>query len=291
MSDSIRSVKRALCLIRLMNSKPIWAFGELAMASGLAKASLFRLLETLEEEGCVRSPPEARGLYQLCSSVRDLASGVTSGSLLADFAAPAIIAGTRRLRWPLSLAVLDDCYMRVVFCGMPYSRLASKTTTVSRRYWLFNSALGRAYFPFCHPVERQILIERAVALLAEHGSSWPYTPQKLSTEMREIVRTGFSVRWAGANDPTSAIAVPVGRGDELVGSLVCSTYAKSLTQRRIDELVPEIRAVAEEVLAIWRQCNPNSGAAAAVPLPARRSATVQTRAASFKADARLGPRS
>jgi len=86
------------------------------------------------------------------------------------------------------------------------------------------------------------------------------------------LRTGFSVRWAGANDPTSAIAVPVGRGDELVGSLVCSTYAKSLTQRRIDELVPEIRAVAEEVLAIWRQCNPNSGAAAAVPLPARRSA-------------------
>ena len=103
-----------------------------------------------------------------------------------------------------------------------------------------------------------------MAVLAEHGSSWPYTPQKLSTEMREIVRTGFSVRWAGANDPTSAIAVPVGRGDELVGSLVCSTYAKSLTQRRIDELVPEIRAVAEEVLAIWRQCNPNSGAAAAV---------------------------
>jgi DNA-binding IclR family transcriptional regulator len=149
--------------------------------------------------------------------------------------------------------------------------------------------LGRAYFPFCHPLEQQILIERAVAVLAEHGSSWPYTPQKLSTEMREIVRTGFSVRWAGANDPTSAIAVPVGRGDELVGSLVCSTYAKSLTQRRIEELVPEIRAVAEEILTIWRQCNPNLGAATAAPLPARQIPTTRSCTASFNADARLGP--
>ena len=184
MSDSIRSVQRALRLIRLMNTRPVWTLAELVRELQLPKTSVFRMLRTLEEEGFVQSPPGTHGLYRICSSVQDLASGITSESVLADIAAPIVIAGTKRLRWPLSVAVLDDCHMRVIFCGMPYSRLATRTTTVNRRYWMFTSALGRAYFASCHPIERQVITERAIEFLNEHGLDWPYTAAELAAEMK-----------------------------------------------------------------------------------------------------------
>jgi IclR family mhp operon transcriptional activator len=252
-ADGVRSVRRALQLLRLMNTRAVWTLGELARSLGIPKTTVFRLLQTLEEEGCVRSPAGTHGLYRLCSSVKDLASGVTFDSTLADLAGPIVIAGTKRLRWPLSVGVFDDCYIRVICCGMPYSRLAAKTTTLNRRYWMFTSALGRAYFAFSDPVEQQIITERAAALLHEHGIKWPYTDSQLAAEMRQIRRDGYSVRWAGPRDPTSAMAVPVRAADELLGSLVCSMYPKSLNVRRIDELRPELEHLAAEISLRWQE--------------------------------------
>jgi IclR family mhp operon transcriptional activator len=230
-----------------MNTRPAWTLAELVRELQLPKTSVFRMLRTLEEEGFVQSPPGTHGLYRICSSVQDLASGVTSESVLADIAAPIVIAGTRRLRWPLSVAVLDDCHMRVIFCGMPYSRLATRTTTVNRRYWVFTSALGRAYFASCHPVERQVITERAIEFLNEHGLNWPYTAAKLAAEMKATRHAGYSVRWGGPTDATSAMGVPIGADGDVIGSLVCSTYPKSLNERRVLELKPDLQKVASEI--------------------------------------------
>jgi IclR family transcriptional regulator, mhp operon transcriptional activator len=252
MTDSIRAVQRALRLIRLMNTRPAWTLAELVRELQLPKTSVFRMLRTLEEEGFVKSPPGTHGLYRICSSVQDLASGITSESVLADVAAPIVIAGTKRLRWPLSVAALDDCHMRVIFCGMPYSRLATRTTTVNRRYWMFSSALGGAYFAFCHPIERQVITERAIEFLNEHGLDWPYTAAKLAAEMKATRRAGYSVRWAGPNDATSAMGVPIGTDGDVIGSLVCSTYPKSLNDRRVQELKPDLQKVANDIASQWR---------------------------------------
>jgi IclR family mhp operon transcriptional activator len=252
MSEAIRSVQRALRLLRLMNTRSAWTLADLVRELQLPKTTVFRMLATLEEEGFVRSPAGTHGLYRICSSVQDLASGITTESVLADIAAPLVIAGTKRLRWPLSVAVLDDCYMRVVFCGMPYSRLATRTTTVNRRYGMFTSALGRAYFASCHPVEQRAITERATGLLNEHGLAWPYSAAKLAAEMKAIRRAGYSVRWATPKDATSALGVPIGADGELLGSLVCSTYPKALNERRVQELKPELQKVAADIALQWR---------------------------------------
>jgi IclR family mhp operon transcriptional activator len=181
-----------------------------------------------------------------------LASGITYESVLADVAAPIIIGATKRLRWPLSVAVLDECYMKVVFCGMPYSRLAAKTTTVNKRYWMFTSALGRAYFPFCPPVEQQIITERATEVLKAHGLTWPYTAPQLAAEMKRIRRAGYGIRLAGPKDATSAIGVPVLAKEELIGALVCSTYPKALTACRVEELKPELQKAAADISSRWQ---------------------------------------
>jgi DNA-binding IclR family transcriptional regulator len=135
---------------------------------------------------------------------------------------------------------------------MPYSRLATRTTTVNRRYWVFTSALGRAYFASCHPVERQVITERAIEFLNEHGLNWPYTAAKLAAEMKATRHAGYSVRWGGPTDATSAMGVPIGADGDVIGSLVCSTYPKSLNERRVLELKPDLQKVASEIALQWR---------------------------------------
>jgi DNA-binding IclR family transcriptional regulator len=70
--------------------------------------------------------------------------------------------------------------------------------------------------------------------------------------MKATRRAGYSVRWAGPNDATSAMGVPIGTDGELVGSLVCSTYPKSLNDRRVEELKPELEKVANDIALQWR---------------------------------------
>jgi IclR family transcriptional regulator, mhp operon transcriptional activator len=253
MSDAVRSVKRALDLIRLMNTRSVWALADLTLAMALPKTTVFRLLQTLEEEGLVRAQPGTHGLYRLSSSVHSLAAGVSYGSLLGEVSNSAVIAGTKRLRWPLSVAVLDDCYMRVVCCGMPYSKLAAKTTTLNRRYWMLTSALGMAYISFADPIEQQIILERAMAVLNDHGTEWPYAHAHLDQRMRAIREAGHSVRQAAGQDATSAIAIPINMQDELLGALVCSTYPKSLTDTRAKQLYPELMDVRSEIIGQWRR--------------------------------------
>jgi IclR family mhp operon transcriptional activator len=252
MGEAIRSVKRALDLIRLMNTRSVWALADLTLATGLPKTSVFRLLLTLEEEGVVKALPGTQGLYRLCSEVRSLAAGFSSGSLLGEVSTGAIIAGTKRLRWPLSVAVFDDCYMRVLFCGMPYSRLAAKATTLNKRYWMFSTALGMAYFSFAHPIEQQIILERAITVFGDHGMQWPYTQSQLNQRSKSVRDQGYCVRQAGAQDATSAIAVPLEVDGDILGSLVCSTYPKSMTPQRIADLYPELILVRAEILTQWR---------------------------------------
>jgi DNA-binding IclR family transcriptional regulator len=48
------------------------------------------------------------------------------------------------------------------------------------------------------------------------------------------------------------MGVPIGADGELIGSLVCSTYPKSLNERRIAELKPELQKVANDIALQWR---------------------------------------
>jgi DNA-binding IclR family transcriptional regulator len=70
--------------------------------------------------------------------------------------------------------------------------------------------------------------------------------------MKAIRRAGYSVRWATPKDATSALGVPISADGELLGSLVCSTYPKSLNERRVRELKPELQKVASDIALQWR---------------------------------------
>ena len=159
----IRSVSRALSLLRVMNTRQSWSLQELHRALGLPKSTLFRLLHTLQVEGYVRAEGGA-GSYRLSSKVHELGGGYTQKSLLVDVGAPIALRMTKQIKWPLAIGTLDGDALVVRYSTMPYSPVAVHATTLGQRLGLLETAMGRVYLAYCEPTERDILLRAWPAL-------------------------------------------------------------------------------------------------------------------------------
>lgn len=276
MGSEIRSVQKALLVLRVMNEQTGWTLHQLHARTQLPKSTLHRLLCTLEQEKYVRSDPERAGQYRLTSEVRALSRGITDKSDLAEAAAPLMIATTREIKWPLSLGVIDGSKIRVVFCTMPYSPYAIMPSSAGRRYDLLHSALGKAYLAFCTPTERRILVDSTRA----HDDPEQRIDDVwlLRSLVRETRRQGYAIRFARSNAESTAFAVPVFSADELRGVLVYSTYAGLMNKRMLDRFLPMVRATAQAIGQAVCQPTPptqEKADAAHIPVATNTPATIQ----------------
>jgi IclR family mhp operon transcriptional activator len=250
MSESVRSVRRALVLIRLMNDRESWTLHALAEASGLPKATLHRLLGTLQEEGYVHTFPGLPGLYRLTRRTLELSAGLTDFAIFADLAEPIVIETTLGLSWPVSFAMAEPPFMRVVSCGMPYAPARSaKPTSVERRHWMFSSAVGKAYLSRCSLEEIHAVCEAAVAFCRSSSLALPIPPITDVVRMAaDVQANGYAVRIAAHSDLNSAIAVPVFSARSTLGALACSTFPHSLSQRFINATLKTLTEAAERIV-------------------------------------------
>ncbi|AEC22106.1 IclR family transcriptional regulator [Pusillimonas sp. T7-7] len=245
----IRSVQRAFQVLRAMNEKPIWSLQELQVSTGLPKSTLHRILLTLQDEHYVRCDEGMYGYYQLCSTVQELTKGVTTRSRLVDLAAPILITTTKRIRWPLSLGVVDGHEIRCSFCTMPYSPYAIRPSSFGRYYGLFDSALGKTYFAFCGQQERRILfnLNRARKPSEKSMPTW--------REMRFLIagarRQGYGIRYGQKPSDSSAFAVPVFSNDELLAVLCYSAFSGSLDEVLLSQFLPVLKETAAAIGLRW----------------------------------------
>lgn len=245
MSTEVRSVQRALQILRVMNERVSWTLQELHQRTGLAKSTLHRLLSTLESEKYVRTDPHVYGHYQLTQAVSNLSCGVTTQMQLAEVAAPIMVSTTHAIKWPLSLGVIDRHQIRIVYCTMPYSPYAIRPSSVGRRYELLDTASGRAYLSFCDPAERRILIEELNA--REDGGSRVDDLRALHHMIRETRRQGYAVRYGQQRADSAALAVPVFSAGLLRGVLVYSTFARQMDERMVKRSLPTVLETAERI--------------------------------------------
>ena len=236
-------------LVRLMNRRDSWTLQQIAKDSALAKPTVYRLLHTLIDEGYVHMPPGKVGVYRLTSKVRELGAGLTSFTIFADLADPIVIEATRNLDWPASFAMPDPPFMRIVSCGMPYSREHSaKPTSVGREHWMFSSAVGAAYLSRCGEGQLQACHQAAVRHRLRDGNATPVPSMRSLLSTAEQVRIcGYALRIAKPSDVNSAIAVPVHVGDWAIGAIACSTFPRSLSAEFIQKVLPALTDAARQI--------------------------------------------
>ncbi len=247
--ETVRAVQRALDLIRVMNLRETWTLHELAQASLLAKTTVHRLLATLQESGYVHNPPGKAGLYRLTSQTRELSAGLTAATRYADAADPIVVATTRTLAWPVSFAIAEPPFMRVVSCGMPHSPAHSaKPTSIGTRHWVFSSAVGRAYLSRC-PANEIALVRRKGEAFRDSSDVVLNVPTlaSLEADIAGVRSRGYAIRVATRADLNSALAVPVHHGGHVVGSLVCTTFPHSLTDQFVASVLIGLHRAADRI--------------------------------------------
>jgi IclR family transcriptional regulator, mhp operon transcriptional activator len=238
----IRSVVRALELLRAMNESREYSLRQLHERTGLPKPTLFRLLATLREIGYITADPPAG--YRLTAKIRDLTYGYTDRSLVVEIAGPKLRAVTRTIKWPLAIGILEGPEIVVRFSTMPESPLAVEATTLGHRHGLLTSAIGQTYLAFCSAVERDALLK----LFNGAGKGRRQPAADIVELVTTVRKRGYGLRTPKKRGESATIAVPIRSGERVFATLSMTTFGTLMDPKMIAQYEPVLTRTAADIV-------------------------------------------
>ncbi len=254
---SIRSLERGLGVIRLLRERQAASLHELHTASRLPKATLERILFTLQREGFA-SQRIVDGHWVAGHAVTEIARRLAPSDRLGQAAAPVLKALCQRVVWPSDLSVRVGTHMELTETSRPHSRLSLTHIGVGFPIHMLMSAPGRAYLSYCPDDEREALIAR---LLPKQSVARDRAAvDRLLSTTRAQGYGARDPRWGGHisrpkskhDDGLDAIAVPVLHGEKVLGCLNIVWIRTLLSQIDIARRhLRDLQAAAEDIEASY----------------------------------------
>lgn len=250
--QTIRSISRALDILRAINRGGSLTLTEIARSAELPHPTALRIVRALVSEGVIEREP-ARKRYRATALIQALAYGFQNHDQLVVTARPHIVALTQQVHWPISIVT------RVGNVMVVRDSTSTQTPLTFNHYYpgwqvpIIVSASGRSLLAHSPPEARRELI----AHYAETGTPGEiamieaFETQGEADRIREqgyaaVARTGYSAN----PGRTSSIAVPLFQGDALRGTLtlVFFSTAMSLSQA-IERFVAPMQETARTIEA------------------------------------------
>jgi IclR family KDG regulon transcriptional repressor len=245
---AVRAVVRAARLLELLRASDGGSpLNELAERSGLAKASVFRMLRTLEGLGFVERPDGA-DKYRLGVRCLELGQAYLEQTDLRREAQPVLARLRDRFDETVHLAVLDDDY-RVV-----YLEKLDSTHAVG----IMMSRVGKTAPSYCTGLGKALLAahdDDPVPALEERGALKRFTkntihrPAELRRELRRISGHGYALdleeHEPGVRCVACAIEGPTGAG---IAAVSIAGPAERLSEESLKgELATAVQQAAREI--------------------------------------------
>lgn len=257
--SGVRSLRRGLDILAEINRSGSARAGDLARKLGLARPTVYRLLETLEETGYVaRSASDDR--FRVTLLAHRLGGGFDRDARLSQAAGPVLVELGRALVWPVDLVTCEAGMMVVQETTHDRSPLSIDRGMIGTRLPMLRTAAGRAYLAFCAEADRRALIGHLRRI--DDGADRPFlAPAALERMIADTVARGYGVRTIG-DEPiphtsatkTSSIAVPIRTGDVVLGCLTIIWLAKAVEMA--DAITQFFGPMHEAAAAIAGQVSP-----------------------------------
>lgn len=198
--ESVQSFERGLAVIRSFGADaPSQTLADVARATDLSRATVRRLLHTLEKEGYVRRDGTA---FELTPRVLELGYAFLSSHTLADLARPHLEHLSSRVRESTSVAVLDGASI-VYVARVQANRVMQVSIGIGTRFEAYRTSLGRAILAWREPAEVEALwhasdrthptdstvtsLQAFRAALAEvRDQGWAMVDQELEVGVRSV---------------------------------------------------------------------------------------------------------
>jgi len=231
--DGVRSLRRGLAILAEINRAGSARAGDIARKLGLARPTVYRLLETLEEVGYVaRSASDDR--FRVTLLAHRLGDGFDRDARLSQAAGPILVELGRALVWPVDLVTCEAGAMVIQETTHARSPLSIDRGMIGIRLPMLRTAAGRAYLAFCAEADRRTIVGhlRQIDELADRPFLESAALERL---IAETVLRGYGVRTI-SDEPiphtsatkTSSIAVPIQAGDTVLGCLTIIWLANAI---------------------------------------------------------------
>jgi DNA-binding IclR family transcriptional regulator len=237
-----QSVKRATEILDLLAEGPATLL-EVADRFQLHRTTMLRILQTLEQARYVRRRSDGR--YTLGPQLFAVACRSAEKLDLRSAGYEPARDLQNHVRHTVHVAALIDDSITYVDkiesrqgIGMMYSRLGMPVLPHC-------TALGKAVLAFVDQRHRERLL--AGVTWERYTRNTIMSREELDEELRLSRERGWAVDNAEFEDFINCVAVPILRGDEVVGALSITALRQIANVRQLAKHVPEMRATAERI--------------------------------------------
>jgi IclR family mhp operon transcriptional activator len=251
----IRSFARGLAVLAALNRHGSASALALARETGVPRATVYRLLQTLQDEGYVgRGTGDDR--FHLRLKVRALSGGFEDEQWIAAVAGPALVDLTRRISWPCDVATLEGLKMVIRDTTHPIAPLSIDRNMAGQELPILGSSSGLAYIAFA-PAEERAALLGLLARSSDPHDALARDPAQAARLIAATRRRGYGLRQGGQIWPhTGAIALPIRVGKRVLGCINTIWMARVLDYKagvnRCLEPLRETQALIERQLAAQR---------------------------------------
>jgi IclR family mhp operon transcriptional activator len=245
--QELRSLKRGLKVLSLLNRAEPVSITELARYLELPRTTAERILLTLVAEGYVERMPADRR-YRLNSKVCTLADGFSDDCWIVQVATPLLFELTRRIGWPLAIATPADDHMVLRCTTDPATSLSLAPRRVGALIPMLNASSGLIAAACCPEEDQEAMLLQLERSADPVNRARAVDRRALSFLLQPVRENGFAFQPPPNNNPEQSIAFPIFVGGRYVASLLMIYMTRAMTAAAvIADYAPQLRVLAERI--------------------------------------------
>ncbi|MBN8939810.1 MAG: helix-turn-helix domain-containing protein [Rhizobiales bacterium] len=226
--EPVTALLRGLTVLEAVAAAGAASIKDLHARTGIPKATLVRILETLIHAGYVYCSG-AQPLYALTARPLNLAAGFDKGRHLVAVVGPILVEFQAAIPWPSDLGMFDRDAM-VILETSRRPGVLSVSRRVGSRVTAVRTALGRAYLAFLPDRQRQAALIELKALAEE-----PKNIARFDADLAVTRARGYALSDQENQPDIRAIAAPVFDGSGVVASVNVIVVAEAMSIAELQE--------------------------------------------------------
>ncbi|MBA2934809.1 helix-turn-helix domain-containing protein [Sphingomonas sp. CGMCC 1.13654] len=245
--QELRSLKRGLKVLTLLNQVNTLGITELARHLELPRTTAERILMTLAAEGYVERIPDDRR-FRLSAKVTTLARGFSDDCWIVHIATPLLFEVTRRIGWPLGIATQVGDTMVLRTTTDPATSLWLNRRRIGAETPILASSSGLVAYAFAADAERDRLLDTLRTSRHAINRDRSRNAHLFMSLTRPVMEKGYAIQPPPNDMPERSISVPIMIGGKLAAVLLLMYMPRALSNSAaLRDYLPLLRDLSEEI--------------------------------------------
>jgi IclR family transcriptional regulator, mhp operon transcriptional activator len=242
----VRSVQRALALFDTLGEIGWAGPSTLALATGINRATIYRLLHTMVEAGyLVRRKQDEK--YYLSSRWRILSNGIRNSDERSTQVTQSIARLTRIVKWPSDFGAISSGKLVIVDSTHAQTSMTFFRSVVGNSRPIFRSALGKAMIAGMQRSQREEVFDDIRRTKGPNAEDLKSTPL-IRRVIKDFESRGYALSVGEATKGICAIALPVRLGDHVVGAVNIVMFQSAFDLGEVEKtLLGELKSTVSEI--------------------------------------------